>query len=160
MPVRKKRKKSAPSDAPATPVKTSSKAGIQRSTYTTMVGVGVALIAVGWLIFGGGPEDATIVVNVPELTANAAKGKETFNRTCVECHGENAAGSKTGPPLIDSFYRPSHHDNGSFLSAIRRGVRQHHWKFGPMPPQPGVKSEEIPDLITYIREIQKANGII
>jgi hypothetical protein len=29
-----------------------------------------------------------------------------------------------------------------------------------MPPQPQIKQEEMTDLITYIREIQRANGVI
>lgn len=159
MPVSKKRKKPAKPQEPRVQASPSPKAGIHRSTYTTMAGIAVALVAVGWLIFSGGPEDARIQVIVPELSARAEKGKETFNRICIACHGEHAAGSKSGPPLIDPFYRPSHHGDGSFVTAIRRGVRQHHWKFGSMPPQPKVKADETSDLIAYIREIQRANGI-
>jgi mono/diheme cytochrome c family protein len=158
MPVSKKRKKSTdqPSQEDSSPAP---KATIHRSTVTTIVGIAVALGFVGWLVFGGGPEDATIKVIVPELSAKAKKGEESFNRVCIKCHGKNAGGSKSGPPLVDPFYKPGHHSDESIRSAILRGVRQHHWKFGPMAPAPGIKAAEIPAIITYVREIQKANGI-
>ncbi len=158
MPTNKKRKKKtaaaeAPKPAPA------SRVPIHRSTKTTMVGIAMALALVGWLIIGPGGEDATIAVTVPTLTASAVQGKQTFDRICKDCHGENTGGSTNGPPLIHPNYRPGHHADGSFRNAIALGVRQHHWKFGPMPPQPNVKPEEIRPLITYIREMQRANGI-
>jgi mono/diheme cytochrome c family protein len=157
MPVSKKRKKSSDPETPQTG--TTPKTVIHRSTFTTMAGIAIALGLVGWLIFADGSSDSTIKVIVPTLTAKAQNGEQTFNRVCQRCHGKSAAGSKSGPPLIDPFYRPSHHADGSFVSAITRGVRQHHWKFGPMPPQPQVQTAEIPELIVYIREIQQANGV-
>ncbi len=157
MPVRKKRKKSDSGEASqgSTPPKTV----IHRSTLTTMAGIAIALGLVGWMIFGGGAKDATIKVIVPSLSAQAQKGEQTFDRVCLKCHGKNVGGSTNGPPLIDPFYRPDHHADAAFVSAITRGVRQHHWKFGPMPPQPAVKAAEIADLIVYIREMQQANGV-
>ncbi|MBC8267247.1 MAG: cytochrome c [Rhodospirillaceae bacterium] len=157
MPVSKKRKKSSNSIDPQPGM--APKTVIHRSTFTTMAGIVIALGLVGWMIFAGGSGDSTIKVIVPTLTAAAQSGEQTFNRVCLKCHGDNLAGSKNGPPLVDPFYRPSHHADGSFVSAITQGVRQHHWKFGPMPPQPQVKAAEIPNLIVYIREIQQANGV-
>ncbi|MBL6932172.1 MAG: cytochrome c [Rhodospirillales bacterium] len=159
MPVSKKRKKSENRQPDNSNSPTPPKPGIHRSTFTTMAGIVVALAAVGWLIFGGGSQDATIKVIVPELSAKAEKGRLTFEQNCIKCHGRNVAGSDKGPPLVDPFYKPSHHPDASFVSAINLGVRQHHWKFGSMPPQPQIKAADIPDLITYIREIQQANGV-
>lgn len=156
MPVSKKRKKS---ETPQAPQQNTNKAPIHRSTYATMVGIAIALVATGWMIFGDGPEDATIPVTVPKLSPQALKGEQTFKRICIECHGENAGGSKKGPPLINPYYKPSHHADIAFVNAIRQGVRQHHWKFGNMPPQPDVKPGETTPLIAYIREIQRTNGI-
>ena len=158
MPVSKKRKKSDPPKEPQQS-QNPNKAPIHNSTYATMVGIAVALAATGWMIFGDGPEDATIPVTVPKLSPQAEKGEVTFKRVCIECHGENAGGSKNGPPLINPFYNPAHHADIAFVNAIRHGVRQHHWKFGNMPPQPDVKPDESADLIAYIRELQRANGI-
>jgi mono/diheme cytochrome c family protein len=158
MPVSKKRKKSATSELPQQQAPASTP--IHRSTITTMIGVAIASGIVGWLIFGGGPKITPIKVIVPKLSAQAVQGEQTYEQTCLKCHGKNVAGSNNGPPLVDPFYRPSHHSDSSFINAITDGVRQHHWKFGPMPPQPQIKQEEMTDLITYIREIQRANGVI
>jgi len=157
MPVSKKRKKS--DSGGASQNGTAPKTVIHRSTFTTMAGIAVALGLVGWMIFGGDSKDATIKVIVPDLSPRAQKGAQTFERVCMKCHGTNLAGSKNGPPLVDPFYRPGHHADASFVSAITGGVRQHHWKFGPMPSQPKVKGAEIADLIAYIREVQQANGV-
>ena len=48
----------------------------------------------------------------------------------------------------------------SFVMAMKRGVRPHHWKFGSMPPQPQVNDQSIVNIINYIREVQVANGIV
>lgn len=157
MPASKKRKKSPTPGNRQT--REAPKTAIHRSTFTTMAGIAVALGLVGWMIFGGGSNDATIKVIVPQLSPIAQKGKQTFDRVCLRCHGLNVSGSTNGPPLVEPFYRSNHHADASFISAMTRGVRQHHWKFGPMPPQPQVKSAEYPNLIAYIREVQRANGL-
>jgi len=158
MPSNKKRsKKSGSASQAKTPQ--SSPVVIHRSTKTTMVGIVVALGLIGWLIMGPGTEDETVPVIVPPLSETASMGEKTFNRICVECHGKNAGGSSNGPPLIHPYYRPGHHADGAIVNALSKGVRQHHWKFGPMPTQPKVTPEEVRPLIAYIREMQRANGI-
>ena len=110
---------------------------------------------------GTGADRNTIVdVRLPvSLSAVARDGKVLFDRTCAACHGENAAGSDSGPPLVHKTYEPNHHGDGSFFRAARAGVRQHHWTFGNMPPQPDVRDVEIAAIVAYVRELQRANGI-
>ncbi len=158
MPSSKKRKKKAPTDQADKPDRGGNVA-IASSTKTTMIAIVVALGLVGWLIIGSGPGDETVSVVVPTLSPTAVQGKQTFERVCLRCHGENVGGSIKGPPLIHPNYKPNHHADGAFRVAIAQGVRQHHWKFGPMPAQPDVKSKEIRPLIAYIREMQRANGV-
>ena len=158
MPNSKKRKKNSGSTPAGNSIAKSSIV-IHRSTKMTMVGIAVALALVGWLIIDTGPEDETVAVTVPTLSATASIGEQTFEKVCSECHGENAGGSKKGPPLIHPYYRPGHHADGAIRNAIAVGVRPHHWKFGAMPAQPKVKVTEIQPLIAYIREMQRANGI-
>ena len=74
-------------------------------------------------------------VLVGELSSAASKGQIVFNTTCASCHGVNASGGVSGPPLIHNIYNPGHHGNQSFINAVRNGVRRHHWNFGDMPPQ-------------------------
>ena len=123
---------------------------------------GVTIISVVFLVGGvylirQSEQELTVVV--PELSAKAKTGMAAFEAYCVECHGKNAAGTEKGPPLMHFIYRPSHHGDFSFVRAITVGVPQHHWLFGSMPPQPRLEPEEIDQIIVYIREIQRANGV-
>lgn len=98
-------------------------------------------------------------VVVPKLSEVAITGEKLFGRHCAICHGANAGGGETGPPLVHRIYEPSHHADGSFYLAVKLGVRAHHWRFGNMPPVPGVSKEEVTKIIRYVRELQRANNI-
>lgn len=117
--------------------------------------VAVAL-AIGWLIEDGGdPVDPVR----PDLAGRALAGEAAFETWCAACHGENARGTDEGPPLVHLVYEPSHHGDAAFLLAARQGVRQHHWRYGDMPPVPGVGDAELTDIVAYVRAMQRANGI-
>ena len=103
------------------------------------------------------PSDQVIV---PELSSAAQIGERAFVAMCSACHGSNAAGTENGPPLIHNLYRPGHHPDTSFVSAVRQGVVAHHWEFGNMPPLPEMLTNaEIVSIATYVREMQRANGV-
>ena len=110
---------------------------------------------------GGGnaasPSPAAVVA--PALSAKAQAGREVFDARCALCHGNNAAGSSQGPPLVHRIYEPGHHQDFAFRNAVRNGVMAHHWQFGNMPPVPGLSDNDIEQLICYVRELQRANGI-
>jgi mono/diheme cytochrome c family protein len=120
-----------------------------------VMGAGV----VGWSVFSPSTEGALVDVKVPELSQAALAGKKAFDTSCAQCHGPNAAGGAQGPPLVHDIYNPGHHADAAFVIATKRGTRQHHWKFGNMPPVPGVSNREIAAIIRYVRELQQANGI-
>lgn len=122
----------------------------------------VALAVLGWTIFGYGsrtPTSAITGVTVPELSGTAAEGAGLFSQYCVACHGENGAGSDAGPPLIHKIYEPNHHPDQAFLVGALYGVRQHHWKFGNMAPIEGITEGEVIKIITFVRTVQRDNGI-
>ena len=96
----------------------------------------------------------------PALSDTARAGEELFNANCSVCHGMNASGTSQGPAFIDRIYHPGHHPDFSFRNAVSNGVTQHHWVFGNMPPVDGVSSEEVDKIICYVREVQRANGIV
>lgn len=100
-----------------------------------------------------------VALVVPELSEEARAGAHVFDRRCSTCHGRNAGGSDAGPPLVHPIYRSAHHADVAFALAIRRGVHSHHWKFGDMPPQPGLSAREIETIVRYVRELQRANGM-
>lgn len=140
----------------------------------------LGLAFVGWQMLQSGPEVASqnnalessdtstqtagsplVTVKVPaQLSANAELGKMFFEVKCVACHGENAAGQDgVAPPLVHKIYEPSHHSDAAFVLAAERGVRAHHWKFGNMPPIEGLTQGEVKMIATYVRELQRENGI-
>ncbi len=105
--------------------------------------------------------DPIATVVLPEtLSANAQIGKNIFNAKCAACHGENATGRNgMAPPLVHKIYRPGHHSDEAFQIAAARGVQSHHWRFGNMPPVEGVTRGDIAEVVQYVRELQRANGI-
>ena len=108
---------------------------------------------------GDSDGDAQPAVAVPALSEQAQAGQQAFNTTCVLCHGVNAAGTNQGPPLVHKIYEPGHHGDFAFRSAVANGVPAHHWNFGNMLPVPGVSEADVENIICYVRELQRANGI-
>ena len=135
---------------------TASKATI--AAIAGALAVGALLV---WRTLSGGPaSDAHIVaVTVPQLSVRAERGQELFAANCAACHGQNAGGTGQGPPLIHRIYEPNHHGDQAFLIAATQGARAHHWQFGNMPPVAGITTRQIQDIVAYVREVQKANGV-
>lgn len=104
---------------------------------------------------------ALVAIALPaSLSPEATMGQRAFEATCAACHGENATGKMGfGPPLVHKIYEPSHHADMAFQLAVRNGVRAHHWKFGDMPPQTGLSPSDVANIVAYVRELQRANGI-
>jgi len=101
----------------------------------------------------------TIEVKMPTLDMAGEAGRITFTKFCSSCHGASAGGTDKGPPLIHRIYEPNHHGDISFVRAARYGSRAHHWPFGDMPPVADIKDDELLDVIKFVREVQRANGI-
>ena len=123
-----------------------------------MIVGGLGLVASKF--FGKSTGGATVSVAVPSLSSVAVAGKAAFVANCAQCHGENGGGgTELGPPLVYDIYNPGHHRDEAFLSAVRIGVRQHHWPYGNMPSQPEVAESQVMEIVRYVREMQEANGI-
>jgi mono/diheme cytochrome c family protein len=123
----------------------------------------LAVVVGGVLVFiyqSNTPTGAALVdVKVPALSAVALQGEAAFAKNCAECHGANAGGGTGGPPLVHNIYNPGHHADGAFWLALQRGVPQHHWRFGNMPPQSHISEAVTKAIVVYVRELQVANGI-
>lgn len=88
-------------------------------------------------------------------------GKNIFDLKCQSCHGINAAGRhEIGPPLVHKIYEPSHHSDQSFYRAVALGVRSHHWPFGNTAAVEGLAKSDVKAIISYVRELQRENGIL
>lgn len=106
------------------------------------------------------PSGTMVDVQLPQLEGNALIGQRIFESACAACHGTNAAGTEgVAPPLIHKIYEPSHHGDEAFQRAAEFGVKSHHWRFGDMPPVEGLTRGDVTMIVTYIRKLQRANGI-
>lgn len=101
-----------------------------------------------------------VSVMVPaELSSAAKAGERSFRAHCQACHGVSGRGSNDGPPLVHRVYAPGHHSDTVFLLAVQLGVRGHHWGARNMPAQPGLDAQTVQNIIAFVREVQRANGI-
>ena len=136
----------------------------------TVLLAAIAAIATGgaWWLWGQSDAarpaeegQALVAVTLPAtLSAEAKAGRQAFAANCASCHGIDAEGRVgIAPPLIHMIYEPSHHSDMAFVMAARNGVRAHHWPFGNMAPVPGLTDPELAGIISFVREVQVANGI-
>lgn len=106
-------------------------------------------------------DGAMVQVALPaSFTPEEEMGERAFNAVCSVCHGTNAQGlNGQGPPLVHRIYEPSHHGDMAFVLAAQNGVRAHHWRFGNMPPVKDVTHADVLQIVSYIRALQRENGI-
>ena len=86
-------------------------------------------------------------------------GKKLYDLNCASCHGVSLKGTNQGPPFLHRVYHPNHHRDSVFHTAVQRGVRQHHWKFGNMQPVKRVRRDMVASIVEYVRFMQKQAGI-
>lgn len=99
---------------------------------------------------------AVLEAPIPEALE---RGEAAFEMHCSACHGTRALGTDRGPALIHIVYEPAHHGDLSFVLAVERGVRAHHWGFGDMPPVPGLARPLVEEIVAYVRYLQRQAGI-
>jgi mono/diheme cytochrome c family protein len=124
-----------------------SEAGRAFRTVPAVLAAAVVLVAVA--CSGGSP-----VAQEPSV----ALGADAYASSCASCHGGDLRGTGGGPSLLSIVYEPGHHPDNSFRSAIRNGVRPHHWNFGPMPRITGLSEPEIESIIKFVRSEQAERG--
>ena len=95
----------------------------------------------------------------PEARFSGTDGRSLYGQACAVCHGQNLEGTNAGPTFLNRIYAPWHHADISFIFAVERGVRAHHWNFGNMAPVEGLTHEQVLAIIAFIREQQRAAGI-
>ena len=139
-----------------------------RSLRTGLIALVCLLLTVGAVAACGGDEtDAPSSDSKQPATAQqevaqetAISGQQLFSNNCSRCHGADLRGTNVGPSLLHEYYEPNHHSNASFVIAVLRGVRQHHWDFGNMPAVEGLDIDEVHAVICFIRETQVEDGLI
>ena len=102
------------------------------------------------------PQAAGTVASAP---AELRDGEQKFNANCSRCHGMGGVGTIQGPAFLHKVYEPNHHGDAAFQRAAANGVKAHHWQFGDMPKIDTVKPEDVDQIVTYVRWLQKQAGI-
>ena len=134
-----------------------------RMTTTRFIALLIMCISASTILFAGCNTNEEPATTQPPAQIDRAPtvydGKESFQNRCAVCHGQQADGTATGPPLVNRLYEIGHHPNFSFHNAVNKGVIAHHWNFGDMPPIPNVEPAEVDAIICHIRDLQRAEGI-
>ena len=102
------------------------------------------------------------IVLVPDqISEQGLLGKNIFEHKCQSFLGVNAAGChEIDPPLVHKIYEPSHHSDQSFYRAVALGAKAHDWPFGNMAAVEGLTQGDVKAIISYVRELQRENGIL
>lgn len=138
---------------------------MRRTTLRGFVGVLCWFVYLGCSENGTNPVESTTpepmvqVSEAKELPSEFKEGERKFNTFCSPCHGMQGKGTTQGPPLVHKIYEPNHHADMAFQRAAAQGVKAHHWKFGNMPKIEGVTSDDVTQIIGYIRWLQRQAGI-
>jgi mono/diheme cytochrome c family protein len=82
------------------------------------------------------------------------KGQQVFHKICSNCHGSDAMGKHTqAPRLIDEEYLDGNFSDEDIRETVLIGTDK-------MPSQKkNVTSEEITEIIKYLRYSQKVSGL-
>jgi len=124
--------------------------------------IGLGLLSspvVVFVAFGTSGLDAFDEGGVPSASfVSVEHGVVAFAGECARCHGRLAEGTERGPNLIHPDYGPRIRSDAEFRRAVREGLPARRG-YGAMPPFPGVSKRRLERMITFVRELQRANGI-
>lgn len=102
----------------------------------------------------GTPVSTTPMSNAERLEL----GADSYQTFCAACHGTDLRGTTQGSSLLSIVYEPNHHADFAFTTAIKDGVKAHHWKFNDMPPTASITDDEIAAVIAFVRNVQDLEG--
>lgn len=86
--------------------------------------------------------------------AAGGRGAAIYGANCASCHGASLEGTDRGPLLLEAEYESDRLSDAELLSAVRNGVPETLWDFGPMPALGGLGDAQITQVIAYIRAAQ------
>ena len=82
------------------------------------------------------------------------RGEATYGANCAQCHGGDLSGTERGPSLLDPVYGPDQLTDAAFADAIRNGVEEQRWDFGPMPANGAIGDAQVDAIIDFVRSEQ------
>ena len=87
-------------------------------------------------------------------TTTLERGEVVYRGNCAQCHGVDLAGSERGPSLLEPIYGPDQLSDVEFADAIRNGVEEERWGFGPMPANGAISDAQIEAILAYVHAAQ------
>lgn len=127
----------------------------ERVGRVTLGVMGVCFVVLVSACGGSGDGGTGITVQDPELVD---AGEALYSANCASCHGTDLRGTDEGPSHLSIVYEPNHHGDAAFVLAARRGVPQHHWRFGDMEPVEGLSEADLEAIVAFVREQQRIHG--
>lgn len=116
------------------------------------------IAACGAFVFvGAGVARAADIGPSPPMPSSG--GERLYQQHCAACHGRDLRGTDKGPSHLHPIYQPHLHSDVAFRLAIQNGSPQHHWRFGAMPPVPGLAPDEVAAIVAYVRSEQRKAGV-
>ena len=87
-------------------------------------------------------------------SSQEADGRALFAANCALCHGTAGQGTDQGPSLREARYRADQLSDAEIAAAIRNGVPEEMFEFGPMPAFPRLEDDEVDAVVEVVRELQ------
>lgn len=87
-------------------------------------------------------------------TTTLERGAAIYGANCAQCHGDDLAGTDRGPSLLEPISGPDQLSDGAIADAIRNGVDEELWEFGPMPANGAITDPQIEAIVAFVRAQQ------
>ena len=87
-------------------------------------------------------------------TTTLGRGEAIYGANCAQCHGADLSGSDRGPSLLEPVYGPGQLSDADVADAIRNGVDEELWEFGPMPANGAINDDQINEILAFVRARQ------
>jgi mono/diheme cytochrome c family protein len=87
-------------------------------------------------------------------TTTLERGEAIYGANCAQCHGDDLIGTDRGPSLLEPIYGPDQLSDADVAAAIRNGVDEELWEFGPMPANGAITDTQIEAILAFVRAEQ------
>jgi mono/diheme cytochrome c family protein len=91
-------------------------------------------------------------------TTTLGRGEAIYGANCAQCHGDELAGTDRGPSLLEPIYGPDQLSDAEVADAIRNGVDEELWEFGPMPANGAISDAQIEAILAFLRAEQRGDS--
>ena len=126
-----------------------------------LIGLGLlSCPAIVFMVFGTSGLDAFDEgATEPVSSQSFQQGGIAFIEECAGCHGRLAQGTDRGPNLIHPDYGPGNRSDAQIRQVVREGVPTRRRDYVDMLPTTNLSEHKLEQMVTYLREIQRMNGI-